>query len=217
MKRRNSISILDRIFKVVFNERIERIHISTYEDKIRKLEREKLELQKALSFASYDPLTGVLTRVEFEKRVARSFSLFKRDYCRHFSLAFIDINNFKYINDTYGHDAGDNVIIEIAKFLKENLRSSDIIGRLSSGADEFFILLEEDDLEKGKQAIRNIESALKQSSISTGNEEIKVSFSSGVVSTSEVDDFGGVKELIKEADRRMYENKEKYRLLNNLQ
>jgi len=218
MSEKISISIFDRIFKEVFNDRIERIHISTYEDKIKELEDINKELAKELAKerfkSSYDNLTGVLTRVEFEKRLDHSFSLFKRFSNRHFSLVFIDLNDFKEVNDTYGHEAGDNILMGFAQFLKTYLRESDLIGRLSGGGDEFLLLLEESNLKSGVKAIRKIESALRECKISTGEKDISVSFCRGIVSTSEKKKVHDTKGLMKEADMRMYKQKEKRKRLN---
>ncbi len=218
MSEKNSISTWNRICVLIFKKWLERIHISTYENRIKELEDINKELAKELSKerikSSYDSLTGVLTRLEFEKRLACSFSLFKRDSRRHFSLVFLDLNDFKEVNDTYGHQAGDNILIGVVHFLRTRLRESDIIGRLSGGGDEFVLLFEESNLKSGLKAIRKIESALRECKISTGEKDIPVSFCRGIVSTSEKGEVYDIKELIKEADTRMYKRKERRNRLN---
>ncbi len=169
------------------------------------LERENRKLRKLVS---HDPLTGALSRVEFEEKVEYFLSLSKRfsknrtQKC--FSIVFIDINKFKDINDTYGHQAGDNLLISFANFLKNLLRESDFVGRM--GGDEFVLFLEEDDLESGKEVMERIQSILSLSLMSIGDEDIFITASFGVASTSEgIYDLG---ELLKEADQKMYKQKE---------
>ncbi len=207
MNRRNSVSIMDRIFKAVFNTRIERIHISTYEDKIRKLEKSEAELKRIVA---HDSLTGALSVVEFNERVKYFLSLFKRFSFKNgdkrcFSVVFIDINKFKDINDTYGHEAGDNILINFTTFLKEQLRESDIVARKSG--DEFLIFLEGSNFESSWEIMSNIKSRLKHNQLSTGDEDIEIEISFGVASTSE--EISDIKKLITTADRRMYKQKNK--------
>lgn len=87
--------------------------------------------------AYYDELTGLPTRRVIEHRVN---NLLKHDHAQgHFALAFLDIDNFKHINDYYGHAVGDALLVEMAKRLGLDLRESDILSRISG--DEFMLLL----------------------------------------------------------------------------
>lgn len=87
--------------------------------------------------AYYDELTGLPTRRVIEHRVN---SLLQRDGQQsHFALAFLDIDNFKHINDYYGHAIGDALLVEVTKRLGLSLRESDILSRISG--DEFLLLL----------------------------------------------------------------------------
>ncbi len=136
MSEKSSVSIWSRIFVFVFSKWIERIKISTYEEKIRKLEKSEAEL---IRIVAHDSLTGALSLVEFKERVKYFLSLFKRFSFKNgdkqcFSVVFIDINKFKDINDTYGHEAGDNVLINLVSFFREQLRDCDLIARKSGAA-----------------------------------------------------------------------------------
>ena len=85
----------------------------------------------------YDELTGLPTRRVIEHRVN---NLLKRESAQgHFALAFLDVDNFKHINDYYGHAVGDALLVEMAKRLGLDLRESDILSRISG--DEFMLLL----------------------------------------------------------------------------
>jgi diguanylate cyclase (GGDEF)-like protein len=171
-----------------------------------KLKEENTKLKRLVS---HDPLTGALSRTEFIERVEYLLSLFKRfsfdnNVKKNFSLVFIDLDKFKRINDKYGgHEAGDNILKNFVKFLKTNLRESDLVGRL--GGDEFVLLLEESDLKSGIKVMRKIKSALKYSPLSTGDKEIYIGISCGIVSTSE--GIFEIKKLIRKADQRMYKEK----------
>ena len=112
------------------------------EDSFRKLYHQMQGLQTKLSKAqveaSLDALTGVANRRSFDDEISRWVTEY-REHGRPFVLAMIDVDNFKVMNDTYGHLAGDFVLQSIATFFKSNLRSSDFIGRY--GGEEFVILL----------------------------------------------------------------------------
>jgi diguanylate cyclase len=99
-------------------------------------EQGRVDLQAAL----HDPLTGLPNRVLFYDRLEHGFQHAKR-YGWGLALMFVDLDDFKIINDTYGHDAGDSVLRTIAERLKENTRGNDTVSR--HGGDEFVILITE--------------------------------------------------------------------------
>jgi len=90
--------------------------------------------------ASHDGLTGLPNRVMFGEILNVAIQTARR-YQRHFALLFIDLDRFKNINDTFGHDAGDTLLREMGRRLTQTLRSSDVVARL--GGDEFVVLLQE--------------------------------------------------------------------------
>lgn len=116
-------------------------------------ERERLEIQlreelaerkknEAIiqQFAFYDPLTQLPNRRLFSDYLGKSIASSKRN--RHFSsLLFLDLDNFKPLNDTYGHAVGDLLLIEVAQRIKHTIRDSDVVARF--GGDEFVIILQE--------------------------------------------------------------------------
>lgn len=202
---KSSISPLDRIFKAVFSNLLQKIQITSYESKIRELKKENTELKRIVA---HDSLTGALSFVEFIERVKYFLSLFKRfshknGEKQYFSIVFIDIDDFKEINDTHGHDAGDSILINLVSFLREQLRDCDLVARKSG--DEFLLFLEGSDLVSSSWVMKNIQSRLSHSLLSTGDYDIQVNFSFGVASTSE--GMTDLDELIKEADRNMYKQK----------
>ncbi len=92
--------------------------------------------------ADHDPLTGLFNRRRFHEELSHQLAVDHR-YRRTSALVLIDLDNFKYINDTLGHRTGDRLIVAIARALRSRLRDSDVVGRL--GGDEFAVLLPDAD------------------------------------------------------------------------
>jgi diguanylate cyclase (GGDEF)-like protein len=157
-------------------------------------------LERAQTFARIDYLTGVsnsrafneIAKIEIERSVR---------YGHPFTMAYIDIDNFKQVNDTLGHDQGDNLLQSIAKTMKENMRSTDIVARL--GGDEFAILLPETNEENAKSSMDKLQRHLIEIVVKKNNWPI--TFSIGVVTCYK---SCNLDELIKEVDDLMYSAKE---------
>lgn len=99
----------------------------------------KLSEAQAMVAAMSDPLTGLLNRMGFVRRLQEQFKLTRPSPTTWVALLLVDLDRFKQVNDTYGHDAGDQVLIGVAEMLHGLVRKSDLVGRL--GGDEFVILL----------------------------------------------------------------------------
>ncbi len=102
------------------------------------IERKQTELHLA-RLAHYDPLTEIPNRILFRDRLEHAIRLAERDKT-YFTLMFVDLNGFKQVNDTFGHDAGDALIRICAERLNESMRRSDSVARM--GGDEFTLLLQ---------------------------------------------------------------------------
>lgn len=102
----------------------------------KNIDREKMEEQKLMIAAKMDKMTMVLNRDTTMEYIRQ---IFDRDSTNKHALFMIDVDNFKALNDTYGHQVGDEFLIEFAAELKRSFRDSDIIGRV--GGDEFFALM----------------------------------------------------------------------------
>ena len=140
-------------------------------------------LSKALSeleyFAGHDPLTNLYNRRIFEDLLRYEVSRAKRKGYR-FSLILIDLDNFKYINDTYGHNVGDIVLKSVADQLEASVRDGDIVARI--GGDEFVILLSETPLSDAVKVAERIRKNLEKNRICVfDGSVISVSASLGVV------------------------------------
>lgn len=159
--------------------------------------REKLK-QMALS----DPLTGLANRRLFQSEVGRALARAKRSGLVG-ALLYFDLDCFKPVNDTYGHDVGDQVLCEVATRIKTILRSSDLLSRL--GGDEFTVLLE--NVATPEQAVRIGEKIVEtiRQPFFVGQESFSISASVGVAlfGATDVDPDA----LLIKADRAMYQAK----------
>ncbi len=171
----------------------------------RKITEEKLK-----KLAEHDSLTGLSNRPMFHQRLEHALDRMERQ--GPFALLCLDLDGFKNINDTLGHDSGDLLLIEIAKRLVDCVRSEDTVARL--GGDEFMILIEGlPDSSVAANVAEKILSSLEQPTI-IGNQEIFISTSIGITFATGQGKCDA-KNLIKQADIALYRAKEDGR--NNYQ
>ena len=152
------------------------------------------------SAADTDSLTGVNSSRRFYIELTEEILRSKR-YGHTFSLVYIDVDNFKQINDTLGHPVGDELLIQLSKCLRESLRSTDIVARM--GGDEFICLLPEAGQFEAKSAMLKAKKALKLS-MKKHNWDI-ISFSIGVITFETIPN--DALQAVKLADELMYEVK----------
>jgi diguanylate cyclase (GGDEF)-like protein len=152
--------------------------------------------------ACLDGLTGLNNRRHFLALADTEWSRFRR-YGRPLAMLMIDIDLFKSINDTYGHDVGDKVIKTVAEILKDNKRGSDFAGRL--GGEEFALILPEATLDSAAAAAERLRRLVAECVITADSGFIPVTISVG----SSVCDANttGIEQLLKEADVALYEAK----------
>lgn len=168
-------------------------------------ERLQSELEKAVDLADRDALCPIFNRRAFERELSREIALAER-YGHDLSLVFIDLDRFKLVNDRFGHATGDRVIQHIAQTLIENVRQSDIVGRL--GGDEFGIALTHADLAVGRSKAAALESIIEALTVRDAQDEslesVQLGASCGVVSWQRGRDANS---LIAEADETMFRRK----------
>ena len=152
--------------------------------------------------AFYDPLTGLENRRLFKDRLEQSIKQVRRSK-GVMALLFIDLDGFKYVNDTFGHDVGDKLLVEVAKRLKQCVREEDIVARL--GGDEFTVILSNlNDSKSASSVAAKIINAL-QFPIPIDEQELNISGSIGI--TVAPDDSMDANELMRNADLAMYRAK----------
>lgn len=142
-----------------------------------KLKQQQVELDRLHADSDTDFLTRVANRRTFDARFKEEFSRAKR-YNKSFSLMLIDVDNFKQINDTYGHLAGDRVLRALAKILDEMRRESDLLARY--GGEEFVFLLPETSAQNAHVAAEAVRSKVERSVFRCDSHALRITISLGV-------------------------------------
>ncbi len=162
------------------------------------------EKQKELEeLAYYDPLTGLPNRRFFFDHANLILESAKR-YRTPLTLLLMDLDHFKNVNDTYGHEAGDVVLKNFADVLRKSSRKSDLPARL--GGEEFALLMPNTDLQQGRVVAERIRQEFQNSIIVYEGREIKMTLSGGLASYGP--DVEGIDDLIRMADEALYKAKE---------
>jgi len=210
----NNISALENVLDEVMREtrsiqlnaRQSRDELRATQQRVREAEARINELESELARTSdlvrHDQLTGVLNRhgleEMFTKEVARA-----RRHDTVLCVALLDIDNFKKLNDSLGHDAGDQALVHLATTCRDALRPQDTVARF--GGEEFVILLPETRLDDAVNALTRLQRELTKRFFLHDNEKVLITFSAGVTQLT-VDDNQAT--VIKRADEAMYNAKQ---------
>ncbi len=159
------------------------------------------EQLKYLAF--HDTLTGLLNRGVMERVLEREFQRSKR-YHIELSVVFLDLDDFKSINDTYGHDKGDRALIHTANTLKSLKRDSDIVSRFAG--DEFVVILPSTNITQAENYIKRVKEKLANEPLSANGETFSVQLSYGLSSVFEKK-MESSSILLKAADKKLYKAK----------
>ena len=167
------------------------------ESKVRKLEA---ELEQVSEQVSQDQLTGALNRRGLEEAMQREMARSARNDAP-LSVAILDLDNFKHLNDTHGHQAGDEALIHLIKVIRKALRPTDIVARY--GGEEFVILFC-DAPDQAVEVTRRLQRELTRRFFLHNNERLLITFSAGVSTWNP----GDSQELaLARADKAMYQAK----------
>jgi diguanylate cyclase len=169
------------------------------ESRIKALEH---ELEQVSELVREDQLTGALNRRGLDENLERELKRADRSKTA-VSIAMLDIDNFKHLNDSLGHQAGDRALIHLTRVIKETLRPADSVGRY--GGEEFLIVLPESDLQAAIEAMQRLQRDLTKKFFLHNNERVLVTFSAGVALRGENED---AEDLIGRADKAMYKAKQ---------
>ena len=164
-------------------------------------ERYRMEAE-LLRLANIDNLTGLSNRRIILEAGQRELEQYQR-YHHPLSLFVLDIDHFKQVNDTYGHAAGDQVLIKLAEVSRRLLRATDICGRL--GGEEFVGLLPETPADQAYTVAERLRETLAETPVATPAGEIRFTVSIGIATATPGD--RSIDDLIRVADEAMYEAK----------
>ncbi len=182
-----------------------RAAIMTLMEEVETLRRQFSRAQERLGelerLANLDPLTPVPNRRAFVHELTRVISHAER-YGSQWSLAFLDANGLKEINDSYGHAAGDAALVQVAETLVENTRSSDYVGRL--GGDEFGVILAEADEATALLKSEQLAEAIRAKPLNWEGQQIPLSVARGVYPLKPGEH---PVEALANADKAMYQHK----------
>jgi diguanylate cyclase (GGDEF)-like protein/PAS domain S-box-containing protein len=188
-----------RQFEILHTNLLEDEHVRGIVLNARDISERKLFEAQLAHQAFHDPVTNLANRALLVERARHAISRARRDQ-RELGVIFLDIDDFKTINDSLGHDAGDAALVEVAKRLSESIRSGDTAARF--GGDEFVVLLEDSDSDQTGEVAERILEDLRRPSLVAGKELI-LQASLGI-SMLEGTSAAGADELIRDADAAMY-------------
>lgn len=192
---------LYRLRNVDLVEKNEQLRESQQENRrlVAQLEEKASELELQ---TRQDHLTGISNRRHFDAVLQREWERARR-FKRSLGLALLDIDDFKAINDTYSHQAGDAVLQGIAKLIRESTRQSDIAARY--GGEEFVLLFPETDRDTTATICDKILQSIENQVWRLGNDEVRITVSIGAADNAEC---RNAEELLERADERLYKAKD---------
>ncbi len=168
---------------------------------------EERKIQEKLKFlATTDSLSGLYNRAEFMNLAKKAFLRAKRNN-EELSLLIMDLDNFKLINDTFGHAAGDEVIRDVGSIIKTSFRKTDITGRL--GGEEFAVVLKNASLKEAKRVAEKFRDFVTRRKVIYEGQEIGFTVSIGIAVIR--DDINDIEDILKKADSALYKAKAKGR------
>jgi diguanylate cyclase (GGDEF)-like protein len=167
---------------------------------------EDRKIQDKLKFlATTDSLSGLNNRAQFMSLARREFDWAKRNN-EELSLLIMDLDNFKVINDTFGHAAGDEMIREIGNIILTSFRKTDIAGRI--GGEEFAVVLKNASLKEAKKAAEKFRETVAKRKVIYDEKEISFTVSIGVAAIRDnTRDINDIEDIFKKADDALYKAK----------
>ena len=169
---------------------------------INETKKNNILVKKLSSEAMHDGMTGLLNHRYFEKRLNEEIERSER-YQQNFSLLFLDLDKFKRINDTYGHQFGDHVLKQTSKIIQKSVRNIDVVSRY--GGEEFSVILVNANRNDAHKTAERIRKEIEFNEFIDGDviEKLTISIGIGIYPT-DANNFNGI---ISFSDRKMYKAK----------
>ena len=191
-------SILSKLVYSICPDCTLKNHIEQLEHDIQKLREENTQLRIQ---ACVEPLTGCY-RKEMAERLLKSALAHAKRYNEYLTILFIDLDKFKHVNDTYGHDIGDRVLKEVGTILRTELREGDTI---RNGGDEFLTIHPHTNQQESKNIIKRLKTRIQKKRIPlVFGSDITISASIGSKTFNPDDEIPNIESFIKSADANMY-------------
>lgn len=195
----SSLGIPGNITLLFFTLNISIITLSIYTLFLNYIKSEEQLREELYHLVNTDTLTNIPNRRAINQKIHNELTRFKREKV-NFCLMLLDIDHFKKINDTYGHEIGDRVLFKFAKFLHTSVPSLDFVGRY--GGEEFIIILPETSIENARIFGEQLIKKCAQNSISTSKGNCQFSVSIGLSFINETDQK--MSDIINRADEALY-------------
>lgn len=189
----------------ITNRKVIKLNYSLSKDIKEATKKLRASNKHLYAISSKDHLTNIANRRYFEDITGK---IIERKIGEKASVILIDVDKFKFINDTYGHEAGDLALIHIAKLMKECTRNGDLAARL--GGDEFVIYIRNCHANSLQKIAENLRKTVERSPINWGGKLVKLTLSIGTVNCV-IDQQTSLTSLLKQADEAMYLSKKKGR------
>jgi diguanylate cyclase (GGDEF)-like protein len=178
------------------------LQLAEWRNRLRQQRRElEAALAKVQELATRDGLTGLYNRRHMQELLDASVDRLER-YGERFSVALIDLDHFKRINDTHGHRVGDEVLISFSRIASAVLRETDVLARW--GGEEFIMLFPSSSSPQAMAPLWRLQSQLRQAVVSSSRPELRVTFSAGVAIHVANASLG---QTLERADTALYEAK----------
>ncbi len=185
-------------------------NVTAITDEKRRLEEANIELKDVGNYYKrqcvIDDMTELFNRRKFFEELKNEFEEIRKPHndVKEFCISFLDIDNFKSINDRFGHQFGDFIISETAAIIRASVRSGDIVFRF--GGDEFLVIYKQTSKSGALAILERLCSTLRSTSFSKNGISVRITISGGIASSLEASD---IDDLIHFADVRMYQAKQK--------
>lgn len=179
---------------------------SALSKQVKSMEKETIELKIRLNDSNnkliYDTLTGVKNRMAYNEHIKNLMAHWNR-YQELFSYTILDIDHFKKVNDSYGHNTGDKVLKLVAQIMQKNIRETDTLFRI--GGEEFVLILPNTTAEQAAPTIEKLRQAVSQSGFRFKDEKVDIQISAGLTQVTQED---SEESLYERADKGLYQAKE---------